>query len=128
MCKKRMADFEWASAARYIVHIEKLLGLQDVASGNIYSFPLGRIGPEKLEAKKRRLARTLSGNIAKLELFVGENKSDLGDNELAILRSMYVTMSSAHETCEGHAELAKYFGERASFATGLEGMEDDVPF
>ncbi len=100
-----LADFEWASTARYIVYISSIANLKEINSNHVISFPLGRLGPEKLLKQKERVLFVLEGNKVSIERFVGERRSELDENELAVLRSLYMQYKSNIETVKGHIEV-----------------------
>jgi hypothetical protein len=97
-----LSDFEWASAARYIVYISSIANLKEVVSNRVVSFPLGRVGPEKLLKQKGDVLLALEGNKSNIERFVGEHKDDLEEEELAVLRTLYLQYKSSAEVVRGH--------------------------
>jgi len=97
-----LSDFEWASAARYIIYVSAVAGLQEISSNSVVSFPLGRIGPDKLLKQKERTFIALEANKRAVERFVGEHNRDLGEKEMAILRSLYLQYKSNAETVRNH--------------------------
>ncbi len=99
---KSLADFEWASATQYITYISSVARLSEINSNHIVSFPLGRLGPDKLLKQKQRVLILLEGNKKNIERFVGERRSQLDENELAVLRSLYVQYKGNIETVKGH--------------------------
>jgi hypothetical protein len=99
-----LADFEWASAARYIVYVSCIAGLREINSSHVNSFSLTRLGPEKLLKQKERVLLLLEGNKASIERFVGEHMSELDDNELAVLRTLYLQYRDNVETVKGHID------------------------
>jgi len=99
---KSLADFEWASAARYIIYVSSVAGLSEINSKHVVSFSLSRLGPGKLLRQKQRVLILLESNKQNIERFVGECKPQLGENELAILRSLYLQYKSNIETVRGH--------------------------
>ncbi len=99
---KFLADFEWASAARYIVYITRAAGLSEINSNHVISFPLARIGPDRLLKQKKRVLSVLKGNKAGIERFVGAYRAELNASELTILRSLYLQYKDNEETVRGH--------------------------
>jgi len=97
-----VSDFEWASAAKYIIYISAIAGLEEINSNRVVSFPFGRIGPDKLLKQKERTLVVLEANKRAIERFVGEHKHDLGEKELTILRSLYFQYKTGEETVKGH--------------------------
>ncbi len=127
---KSLADFEWASATQYIIYVSSVARLSEINSSHVISFPLGRLGPEKLLKQKQRVLILLEGNKKSIEQFVGERKSQLDENELAVLRSLYVQYKGNIETVKGHIE---YIGEcvvelELSILKLQEKKDDDYPF
>lgn len=97
-----LCDFEWASTARYIIYISSIANLKEINSDHVICFPLGRIGPEKLLKQKVRALAVLEGNKANIEKFVGEHKGDLGSDEMAVLRSLYLQYKGNEEIVNNH--------------------------
>jgi len=97
-----LSDFEWAAAARYITYISAVAGLKEINSNHVISFPLGRIGPDKLLKQKERVLVLLEGNKKCIERFAGEHKQDLGEKELAILRSLYFQYKANIKVVKNH--------------------------
>ncbi len=97
-----LSDFEWASAARYVMYISGVAGLKEINSNHVNSFPLGRLGPDKLLKQKECVLFVLEGNKSKIERFVGEYRNDLGREELAVLRSLYMQYKDNAEVVRGH--------------------------
>lgn len=101
---RSLADFEWASAVRYIVYVSCVAGLREINSYCVNSLPLARVGPEKLLNQKKRVLSLLEGNKARVERFVGEHKEELGVNELSVLRTMYLQYRADVETVNDHVK------------------------
>lgn len=101
---KHLSDFEWASVAQYIVWVESAAGLSQINSSHVVSFPLARMGIDRLRLRLNRVETALLCNIAALERFVGERKSELTSNELAVLRTLYIQYKRNVETVKGHLE------------------------
>jgi len=99
-----LSDFEWASAAKYIIYISTAAGLKEINSNHVISFPLGRIGPDRLLKQKERVLVLLEANKRSIERFAGEHKQDLGEKELAILRSLYFQYKANAETVKEHIQ------------------------
>lgn len=98
----KLADFEWASAARYIIYISSIANLKEINSNHVISFPLARMGPGKLLKQKESVLVALEGNKSSIERFVGEHKADLDPEELAVLRSLYMQYKGNAEIVRGH--------------------------
>lgn len=127
---KRLNDFEWASVAQYIVYISSVVGLAEITANHVTSFSLARLGPNKLLKQKKRVLVLLEANRAGLERFVGEHKSQLDENELAVLRSLYLQHKSGIEVVKRHIVFAKECLTEAELSLfGLkENDEDDLLF
>lgn len=100
-----LSDFEWASTARYIVYISSVANLKEINSNHVISFPLGRLGPVKLLKQKENVLSILEGNRTSIERFVGEHRAELDDNDLAVLRSLYLQYKGNAETVKGHIDI-----------------------
>ena len=127
---KRLADFEWAAAMRYIVHVSNVAGLAQINSNSVVSFALGRLGPDKLLRQKQNVLILLEGNKKSIERFVGAHKSKIGVNELAVLRSLYLQYKNDIEMVRGHigfVEKCMAESELSLLKTKKE-EENDFPF
>lgn len=126
-----ISDFPWASVGHYMARLEVSIGLECINHNHVISFPLGRLGPEKVIAQKERALGKIKRNMARLEAFVGKAKPLEGD-ELVVLRSMYRTFASEAETCKRHIEVAKKIAANLALfspaAFDCEEEEDDLPF
>ncbi len=100
-----LSDFEWASAARYIVYISSIANLKEINSNHVISFPLGRLGPDKLLKQKENVLVSLEANRASIERFVGAHKDELDEDEMAILRTLYLQYKGNAETVRGHIDI-----------------------
>ncbi len=100
-----LSDFEWASTARYIMYISSMAGLKEINSNHVMSFPLGRLGPDKLLTQKENVLSLLEANKAGIERFVGEHSGELDSDELAVLRSLYMQYKGNAETVRGHMDI-----------------------
>jgi hypothetical protein len=100
-----LSDFDWASAASYIIYVSGVAGLREINSNHVISFPLARLGPVGLLKQKTRVLALLEGNRESVERFVGEYKVSLGKRELAILRTMYLQYKDNIQTVKGHIEV-----------------------
>lgn len=126
---KPLSAFEWASVSQYIIYVSSVAGLKEFNSNDVSSFPLARIGPNNLTARKERLLTLLKGNKKSIERFVGARKEELGAPELSVLRSMYLQFKHSVETVEQHLEIARMYQELSG--PGLlstQGDEDELPF
>ncbi len=126
----RLSDFEWASAAKYIVYIAQITSLHEINSNHVVSFPLGRIGPDKLLKQKRSVLGLLKDNRRKLEVFVGEHDVQLCEREMAVIRSMYSQFSANCETVMAHIDIcATVIAEiEVGILQSQGGGEDDQLF
>jgi hypothetical protein len=120
---KSMADFEWAGVCRYIRQVETMADLREVADNAVYSFPIARVGIDKMRRAKERTRSILKTNLQKLETFVGMMKGELTCGERSVLRSHYRQMKSALSTVEYHLEVADKYVE----AYQIELMNEEVP-
>lgn len=125
-----LADFEWASAARYLVYISSVANLKEINSNHVISFPLGRLGPDKLLKQKERVLFLLEGNKSAIESFVGEHRNELVPNELVALRSLYVQYKGSIETVKSHIKIIKDCAVEIefSFLRSGEADKDDALF
>lgn len=89
----RISDFEWASVAQYIAWAEMYLGLAQISTSQIYSFRIGMGGMGPLEAKKVAQLRVVRDNKKKIETYAGGDRTSHEPAELAVLRSMYVSLN-----------------------------------
>ena len=119
-----LADFEWASTARYIVYISSIANLEEINSNHVICFPLGRLGPDKLLKQKERTLMRLEANRARIERFVGDRQNQLDENELAVLRSLYVQYKGNIETVKGHISVIGTCMVEIEFGI-LQSKEDD---
>lgn len=127
---KRMSDFEWASAARYMAWLELNLGIEQVDFGKVYSFRIGNGGITCLrETKKRQLSKVKIG-IATIEAFAGLNKEELAPEELVVLRSMYCTYRAAIDTINEQLQRVEVMAKakEASIFSQEEEGESEIPF
>ncbi len=99
---KHLSDYEWAGVARYIMYISNAAGLREINSNHVISFPLARLGPDKLLKQKKRALLLLVANKAAIERFVGAFRAELDDDELAIMRSLYLQYKGNEETVREH--------------------------
>lgn len=127
---KRLKDFEWASVTQYIIYISSVAGLKEVNPRHVVSFPLGRLGPDKLLKQKRRVLLLLEGNKACVERFAGSCESELDENEMAVLRSIYLQYRSSIETVSRHIFLLTtcLTGTQLSILQSEEEAQDDLLF
>ncbi len=102
---RKLNEFEWASAAQYIMYISALVGLAEINSNHVVSFGLGRLGLDRLLKQKEHVLKLLVSNKSKLEAFVGRRSEELTDNEKAVLRTMYVQHQRSESTVRGHIAL-----------------------
>ncbi len=127
---KRIADFEWASVGQYLVYISSAMGLVEINSQRVLSFPLARLGPEAVLKQKKLTAKVLESNVAALERFVIARKSELGSEELVVLRGLYVQYKCNLETVKEHCKAAAFY--KASVDVSLfdidKGGENEFPF
>lgn len=100
-----LSDFEWASTARYIVYISSMANLKEINSSHVISFPLGKLGPDKLLKQKGSTLLLLKGNLSAIAAFVGERQHELDVNELAVLRTLYMQYKSSIATVTSHIKV-----------------------
>lgn len=122
---KHLSDFEWASVAQYVVYISSIAGLAEVNSRYVVDFPLGRLGSDRLLKRKQRVLFLLESNMKRVERFVGEHRSELNDNERAVLRTMYMQYKSNAETVKGHIEVASQCISEIELAIEMSWKEDE---
>ncbi len=121
-----LSDFEWVSAARYIIYISSIANLEEINSSHVVSFPLGKMGPERLLRQKESTLVALEGNRSSIERFVGEYKEDLGREELAVLRSIYMQYKGNAEVVRGHIDIiGKCLVEIELGILQSQGVSDD---
>ncbi len=127
---KPLSAFEWASVCQYIVYISSVAGLKEFNCSEVSSFPLARVGPEKLIARKERVLVLLRGNKIKVERFAGCYEEQLGEGEMSILRSMYVQFKRSIRMVEDQVRIAKLYqtANAPVHLPGAEEMENDLPF
>lgn len=127
---KRIADFEWASVAKYLMYISAAMELKEISSQRVTSFPLTRLGPERVLKQKWSVEKLLEWNISAVERFVGSRKDELGKHELVVLRGLYIQHKCNLETVKEHIRSAEFY--RASVDVRLfeieEGEEDELLF
>lgn len=127
---KPLSAFEWASVSRYIIYISRAAQLQEINSNDVVSFPLARVGVEKVLVRKVRVLASLEYNQQRLECFVGLHKGDFEDNELSVIRSLYLQFNRSIETVNEHIGVAKSYREALAVDMSLVDVEvqDDIPF
>lgn len=108
---KPLSAFEWASACQYIVYVSSVAGLEEINSSHVVSFPLCRMGAEKLVGQKERVLRSLVENRRSIECFADVNRGELGSGEMSILRSMYVQFRDWILIVEEHLRVANLYLE-----------------
>ncbi len=104
-----MCEYEWASVAQYLVYISGAADLSEVSSDQVVSFPLARMGADRVVARKTRLLLLLENNVTRLERFVGAYKEELNENELAVLRTLYIQYQRNIETVNAHLKVARMY-------------------
>lgn len=97
-----LSDFEWASAARYVVWLSQDADLREIASDRINSFPLARLGATKLQGRKLNTLAELEGNLLCLERWAGKHKPDMNEYEIVIVRAMYRDIKRAIQIVKEH--------------------------
>jgi len=100
-----LSDFEWASVARYIMYISSMADLKEINSNHVVSFPLARVGPDKLLKQKECVLLVLEANKRGIERFVGEHRLELDKDELAVLRTLYMQYKASAEVVKGHIDI-----------------------
>jgi len=119
-----ISDFEWASAAQYIVYISTLADLRETVVGDVFSFRFGKGGAQGLLGKKLKTLSLLQGNRRKLERLVGEKEKELGRNEIAVIRGMWQGISRSHEVVRVQADTLKEMVEEERQRSMFEGLLD----
>lgn len=124
-----ISSFQWASVAQYMVYISGAAGLHEINTDHVYSFPLARLGVERLVNQKRKVLGLLSSNLQSLERFAFRCKGDLEENEMAVIRGLYRQTKTCIELAERHINTAEMYRttERENSLFD-EGAEDDFPF
>jgi len=97
-------DFEWAAAAQWIVWFASAAGVQEVGEVQINSFPLGRVGVDRLLKRKQKLQLVCDGNIAQIERFMGQWGKDVDSETLAVARAFYAQWKRYSETVKNHVD------------------------
>lgn len=129
----RVSDFEWASFSRYMEWVSVYIGLDDINWGNVYTFPYGRLGPDKLKARKVRLLSQIIGDIEKIDDYISEISDELGPPEQVALNSMKDQYASYRDLLEDHLGRIEVFRKVMSNEFTYEPIKDevttnDVPF
>lgn len=126
----RMSDFEWASAARYMVWLEVNAGVKQVNYDRVYSFRIEGGGIAGLLASKKRLLSEAKGNMAAIEAFAGEHRESLRSEELVVLRSLYCTCKAAIGTLNEQLQRAEAMNgaQKEGLFGKEEEQENDTPF
>ncbi len=127
---KDLAEFEWASVAQYIVYISSVTQLEEIVSEHVVRFPLAGVGAEKLLLRKQRVLERLKGNKQKILRFAGEFEDELGENELSVLRTLYLQFKRGEEMVGEHLRIIKLYQdeENNSFFGTAEEASDELPF
>lgn len=127
---RRLNEFEWASVAQYVIYISSLVGLEEMRADDVISFPLARLGPLKVIARKERCLDVLEGNKKLIERFVGENEPELDDDEISVLRSLYIQYRDSALVVRGHLRVAELYLAELDGVMGVEVEEgqDVFPF
>ena len=125
-----ISSFQWASVAQYMVYISGAAGLHEINTDHVYSFPLARMGGERLVNQKRKVSGLLSENLQSLERFAGCHKDDLEESEMSVIRGLYRQTKMWIELIEGHINTAEMYRvtERVNSLFDGGGAEDEFPF
>jgi len=109
---RRLSDYEWGSVGRYIAWLEQKLQLVPVEASRVWSFSVKSGGVDGLISRKKVLLAVIIGNKAILTRYAGENRGDLSDDEIVIMRSMYRSLMKYEEKVKDDVDRAT---ELASF-------------
>ena len=126
---KHLVDFEWATVARYMVYVSAVAGLKEINTDHVVSFPLARMGYSRLSSRLKRILSVLEGNVKALETFAGRFKGELTENELVVLRTIYVQHARSIETVKGHMKAVEHYrtvGANHILLEELGGGEDEL--
>lgn len=125
---KSLSEFEWASVAQYMIYIASVAHLAEVNNDHVISFPLARIGPERLLRRKQKVLAVLELNTGNIERFVGSHSDDLEDGELSVLRTMYMQYRNGAVIVREHIRVVELYEkpEPDVFARA-GGSEPDEP-
>lgn len=125
-----LSAFEWASVAQYTVYINGAAGLQEVNSIHVLYLPLAKVTPQKLLARKMKVATALKSNLRSLEGFVGRFRDELEDVEMSVIRGMYRQFQDNLKTVEGHMDVIEDFARTShpDMFKQTEVKEDELPF
>lgn len=124
-----ISDFEWASVSRYLVYVSSVAGLVDVSSEHVHNFGLAKWGRSRLLAQKQRVLVIMTSNQKKLENFVGSRRDELREEEISVIRSIYVQTKRNIDTVKEHILIAESY--RAAGMGDLlqeKGDQDDALF
>lgn len=128
----RLSDYEWSSLAHYISYVEIVTGMTQVNTGVLYSFKAGKRGFPGLAKRKAKAMAVLGENRRLLCVWVDLHRSELDNEELVVLRSMYRQISEAIDMVSEHEkralELAKFIQLDAMDIVESEGENDDQLF
>lgn len=125
-----ISAFQWASVAQYIVYVSRIAGLKEINSNFVISFPLAKIGVERLMTRKRRVLWLLNENLRLMEVFVGNRKDDLGVAEMSVIRGIYRQTKAWVELVEEHIRVAQMY-EATEVVNSLsddKGDDGEFPF
>ncbi len=125
----KISDYQWASVAHYIAHLEQILVLTEVSAESVYSFRVQGGRFDQLRKRKEKIVQTLEENNAKLCVYVAERKGRLESGELDVIRGIYKSNLEAVGIAREHAERLKKMLERyAEKLPGMGGDNGDLPF
>lgn len=124
---RSIQDYEWGSVGQYMRWVEHVLGLVDIDSSHVLSFPLGKLGVEKLVARKLRTEAVLRDNLEKISTFVQNHENELQESERVVLRTIYRQTLNWAKTCEEHAACARGLGHLSQKVI-LEEEKYELPF
>lgn len=127
---KGLSDFGWASVAQYLVLVSGYAQLHEINADHVYSFPLSKIGPDKLKARKVKTLSLVVDNKDRLELFVKQLRSELCDEEIVVIRSMYRQFTEWENILTKHIDAVCTFQvvERETYQMFEEVKENELPF
>lgn len=124
----RLCDFEWASACQYIVYVSSIAGLHEVSADSVHSLSVVRGGVRGARMRKQKVLALLVENVSLLDAFVSEHSDDLGELELAILRSMRSSFKVSQVTVNEKLDWIDIIEGMVQDNMLGERVTDEVPF
>ncbi len=138
-----ISDFEWGSVGLYTHYISQCAELDELNMNRIYSFPLARLGVDKLMTQKIATEEKIKANLSRLEVFVGSDERCIKGDELVVIRSMYLQLKAVLNIVADHItalealrkfrftepkDLGLTYNDEVVVSTVGEVMSDDAPF